>query len=185
MVLGNGNKGSINSEIKTEIRKEAAKWTVGAFIFLFTIAVSGWGFYLQNKLDSYITNKVKGVPSQAIVSFDIADGCPEGWDTFNDAKSRFIIGAGRGEDLSSRPFRSLSNVESVKLREANIPAHQHDTLIAVVEPTPWGNGSSKNAVVGTSFQHFQTALSSPSGKSDPDGVSILPPYIALTFCKKR
>lgn len=170
---------------KDAVRKEAtdraAKWTVGAVVALLGFAAVGWWFYLQPK----IVNVVGGVPSGAVAAFD-REGCPDGWSPFVDAAGRVILGVGQGEGLSRRRYREMSSpVESVRLTESHIPAHQHETLVGLVEVGAFGNGPSRRAVIGRDMGPVAaTALSSSYGRNPPEAFSIMPPFVALQFCKK-
>jgi len=178
----------LSAELKEAIRKEAVsqavKWAIAAFFLFFTISLTGWWFYLQKILDDYIIDKARGVPSGTVVAFDTSGDCPRGWSPFADGAGRFIVGAGRAEGLTQRRFRSTGDSETVVLSERNIPQHQHDTLIGVIHSPPWGTGPAKQSVAGASLGAYATALSSPYGRNPPEAIPIVPPFIALTFCKK-
>jgi hypothetical protein len=179
---------SVSTEVKAAIRKEAmtqvAKWTIGLLVLLFGIAASGWWLYLQQRLDQYIVSKTASVPSSTVASFDLRE-CPQGWKSFDDGAGRVVVGAGRGEGLTPRSYRVPGGSENVRLTEANIPAHQHDTLTAVNFTAPWGNAATRpQAVEGTKTGNWPTAQSSSYGKAQPDAVPTMPPFIALTVCIK-
>ncbi|MFG1290783.1 hypothetical protein [Xanthobacter versatilis] len=179
---------TVTPEIAAAIRQESisqvAKWTVATILILVGFAVSGWLFYLKEKIDNYIIDKAGAIPPDAIVAFDSPGECPKGWTAFNDAAGRVVLGVGRGEGLTPRAYRDRGNAEGVRLTADNIPYHQLDTVIGVIEQATWHNGPVKRAVFGTQMNMAETGLTSPYGKNPPDSISIMPPFIALQICKR-
>jgi hypothetical protein len=185
--VGQGTQ-SIPEELRAAIRKEAitqtAKYTVAAVVGLLGIALLGWWLYLQQKIDEYIKARV-GVPAGIVAAFDLADGCPTGWGAFSDGADRVILGTG-----PTRPFRVPGGAPTLTLRDRNLPPHQHETVLGVanVLNAPWGAGPPRPAVAGASFGGtFPTALTSSvlfGSANPPEPINIMPPFIALTLCKK-
>lgn len=178
----------ITTELRNAIRKEAlqqtARWTIAGLATLFLFAMLGWWFALE----PYLKERIGGVPRGAVIAFDRddmdVDKCPASWSPFSPARGRAIVGAGLGDGLTNRPFRLSGGAENVKLLEAHIPSHQHDTILGVVS-SPWGMASTKsNAVYGTKADTAPTGLTSSYGSVDPTPIATMPPYLALYFCKK-
>jgi hypothetical protein len=159
---------NLSAEVIAQIRKEAtsqaAKYAVIAFIALAGIAASGWWFYLETKIDQYITKRVAGVPSSAVVAFDSPNGCPDGWDYFDRGVSRVIVGAyppganaprdppldKNRQPLTKRFYQSDSGQESHTLRLEELPPHDHGIEFATREDyikgtiVVWAEGGSQN-----------------------------------------
>jgi len=174
------------AEIKKEVVSQVAKWTIVVIIALFGLALSGWLFYIQAKIDEYIVARAGGIPVGSVVAVDLPTGCPSiGWEKFSAGAGRFILGEGAGGDsLTARTYRDRGHNESFRLTEANVPAHQHETVSAVSQAMPFGNGPSRNAVWGTTTAPYPVGMTSFWGKPTPDPVSIIPPFIVLHLCKK-
>ncbi|MEO0525424.1 MAG: hypothetical protein AAF088_21165, partial [Pseudomonadota bacterium] len=81
------------------------------------------------------------IPSGAVLAFDLPNGCPMGWNTFEEATSRAIVGAysdraagninaptedENGQALSARHYRSWGGTETHKLEVSELPSHDHD-----------------------------------------------------------
>ncbi len=152
-----GDQSAISQEILSAIRKEAASkiatWAIAIFCILIAAAVTGWWFFLQPRLTSFLG----GVPPGAVLAFD-SDDCPTGWTYFKQATSRVIIGAAS----SSVPLGGYFSVEmeSYDSRQLSpIKARNH------IAPT-W-----EPRVLINSAGAASTA-------------SIMPPYVALVYCKR-
>ncbi|GEM_PF-4221430 len=128
------------------------------------------------------------IPSGAVVAFDRE--CPnEGWELYDRAGGRFIVGAGHHSNrdtngklltIYSKP-RLDGGEEQHTLTVAEIPAHSHPILRT---DSKSGDGNFVN----------WTAMGSPNNKSTGAGTATvgksqshnnMPPYIALYFCKKK
>ncbi len=66
------------------------------------------------------TNAGSGVPSGAVLAFDLAD-CPAGWEPYTAGAGRVIVGSGEGAGLSSRSVGDKGGNELVTLTEENLP----------------------------------------------------------------
>lgn len=171
----------IPRELRDAIRKEAiqqtAKWAIGALLALVGFALAGWWLYLKPK----IIEVVGGVPSAAVVAFDIRDKCPEGWTAFETANSRFIIAAGKGDDLTARQFGATGGNERHSLTLREMPAHTHSYI-------DWRAGpgsctfSGCNGTGGDQTKTTGVAGGTETGATEP--FEIMPPFLALRFCKK-
>jgi hypothetical protein len=181
---GNGLPQDVRDEIRKEVISQSVKWAIAAAAALALAALSGWWLYLE----PLIIGRLGGVPNGAVVAFDLSDGCPKapGWNTFADAHGRVIVGSGQGAGLALRPFRHAGGLETFTLTETNIPEHKHDVQLGVLSAndTNWGAGAMKKAVAGSNIGDYITAYSSPYGRSKPDPIPTMPPFINLVFCKK-
>ena len=139
-----------------------------------------------------IAELVVSVPTGTVAAFDLKE-CPSGWMLFEEVAGRMIIGVGQGTNLSARQLRDTGGKETMTVDE--MPAHRH-------------------RVVWTSRGRDHTISLNPSGTPDPNDVAVqvpnngpnsgqvgrhimttevgsgsphnnMPPYIALTFCKKE
>ena len=101
------NPQHLSQELQDAIRKEViqktATYSVAAFIAFLGIAGTGWLLYLKDRVPVW----VNGVPRGTVAAFDLSDGCPDGWKTFDPAAGRFIIGAGQGKGLEDRLVRAV------------------------------------------------------------------------------
>lgn len=160
--------------IRKEVINQSAKWVIAGVITLITIAAAGWWLYFLPKL----TSLVGGVPSGAVVAFDLRNGCPAGWQSFDDSNGRFILGSGKGEGLTLRPFGQPGGEETHKLTVLELPAHTHSYSSYVF------SGSKE----GKQPAHIKFGGGSVDGETKSTGQNeafqIIPPYIALRYCVK-
>ena len=147
------------------------------------------------------------IPSGAVVAFDfdikISSGCPKGWNFFEPAGGRVIVGAGdhqnkwfrseTGEVVSITIYptyvqdiragfsetassRATGGEERVTLTVAEMPSHSHDLPVnsdPSAQGLKWQNGYNKKTGMSTS----------EAGDSQPH--NNMPPYISLYYCKKN
>lgn len=122
------------------------------------------------------------IPSGAVVAFDRR--CPDnGWDLFDRAGGRFVVGAGHhankdtnGQQLEIYEKEFLNGGEEKHtLTVEEMPSHSHSEQTHFVGA---GRAGSGDGAYGTS-----TAPTSPVGSSQPH--NNMPPYIALFFCVKK
>lgn len=183
-------------------------WLIGvaalAFVFLmlFSIVLAQHPYSLGflGTFGPYEPTVAKALefPSGAVVAFDRTEGCPskdEGWEPFEPAISRVILGAvgpsrsaevpvgvtdENGNRLTAHQFRRDGGEEAHVLTIPEIPEHTHGGVFQ----------SS-----GFSFEHHQSNDRLPGQqwdwgretKSAGGGAphNNLPPYIALYYCKKQ
>ena len=164
-------------EVIAEIRKQAvqqvAKTTVAAAVGLIAIAGAGWFLYLKDRLPVWLN----GVPKGTVAAFDLSDGCPDGWKPFDDAAGRFIIGAGQGKGLEERLVRAVGGQETHILKIAELPPQQISIPLAGAGGDRFNAGGRDYPVVGVAAGNV-----SIGGVNDP--IPMLPPFLALTVCKK-
>jgi hypothetical protein len=139
------------------------------------------------------------VPGGAVLAFDL-DACPPGWAEMTSAQGRTIIGT-RPEAApgQSRLRGQTGGAETVTLTQAQLPAHSHPVTDPGHTHPPHGAtfigggaadfGPANVATTGASF-----ALSSRTGAAmtgvmigntgEGQSVGIMPPYLALLYCRK-
>lgn len=140
--------------------------------------------------------------SGAVVAFDLEAGCPIGWQSFDAAASRVIVGVGQGAIdrpgdtdllLTNRNNRDFGGEEAVKLSLDQMPTHSHSVLDSGhVHGALWADGRSgqdfgwdddrgtRGSVETGKAVTGITLATSGEGRSHNN----MPPYIALYFCKK-
>jgi len=137
---------------------------------------------LQAEIESIKNDRIK-IPKGAVVAFELVN-CPNGWEKYKEAESRFIVGSGNGRGLSRKSIGEIGGVENVKLSVQQMPKHQHNTPQAMDNTGPnFGLGPKRNSVHGVSWHVNSTEMTSWEGKGQP--VGIIPPYLALNYCIKK
>ncbi|WP_274629950.1 hypothetical protein [Arvimicrobium flavum] len=169
----------IPSELRAAIRKEAiqqvSRWVLGAIVILGVAALFGWWLFLRPMLITLLG----GVPKGAVAAFDLSDGCPDGWTAFEDGSGRFIIGAGHGTGLANRLLRAVGGSEQHKLTVEELPEQE----VTIQVPVFSGSGDKFNAggkdytVVGITSRTISIGGASKE-------IDMIPPFLALNFCKK-
>lgn len=131
------------------------------------------------------------VPKGAIMAF-AQKKCPDkSWIPFEDAEGRFILGWSSNSNLPNQetriltPFDDTGGSKSVTLSLSQIPSHRHVTNNAtshVYSPFGWvpevHSGLGGTAAIG--YKGY--SLTKAEGGNEPH--TNMPPYIALTYCKK-
>ena len=129
--------------------------------------------------------RLERAPTNAVIAFDDAtlqDTCPEGWSPFRAGRGRFIVGAGKGENLSSRPARAVGGEEMHKLTIEEMSRHQHVTQLGSIKVASDPNSTTQAVVAGGNSPKPRNLGTNGMGASEPH--NNMPPYIALYFCKK-
>lgn len=133
------------------------------------------------------------LPSGSVVPFDLSSGCPDGWDPFKPIVGRTIVGAGEatnadevGVPLSSHKQGQAGGREAYKLTIENVPQHQHATQAGVLAGNAvWGTGGSGLIVAGASMGNAFFSNTSPVGEQDPNAIPLMPPYLAMIYCRRN
>ena len=156
--------------------------------------------------------KCSTYPKGAVVAFNTTE-CPKGWDPFNPARARVIVGMGNPKgspddlgkdangDLTTYQLGDFGGTEKHKLTDDEMPKHEHNVIgieqdgsIGVKE---WGhsingNGYSRRIDVddgrpfrreGTNIEIKGELIARPAGEDSPH--NNMPPYIALLYCEKK
>ena len=175
------------------------KIEVGVLVTM-TLAVLGFAFWLgglQTKIDRLEPNRLAEdaakkidpkmlqlFPPGAVVAFHAVD-CPSEWRRFEDASDKFIIAAG-----SKRPFNAQGGADTITLTpREHLLEHRHQLKISDSEARI--RGTSFGLQTGGGLQN-QVFVYNDKAKTETEAtgeksvrIQYLPPYIALTFCKKN
>ncbi len=148
---------------------------------------------------------VSPVPVGAVIAFDRPNGCPKGWSDFAVGQSRMIVGATFKESLpndenrlSAYKYRQTGGREQHTLRIEEMPRHTHEVndpghshrvsggFSAKDRDNQPGGGELTNGSLARGNHYSQKSPTSLSIKHRGDGKphSIMPPHIALYFCKR-
>jgi len=134
-----------------------------------------------------------------VIAFDLPTGCPQGWSVFERGLSRTLVGAtqttianvpntdANQQRLSARPYLSTGGEEKHALTEPEMPSHSHGVQDVLHSDYQRGGGGYRGTdVVGQvpgddpkgSIRYTEAA-----GSGQPH--NMMPPFIALFFCRKN
>jgi len=117
-------------------------------------------------------------PSGAVIAFDL-DQCPAGWEEFDLAKGRVIVGTKGSENgLTDRQRGYCAGEENHTLTVDEMPAHSHSFS------THYSSGRHSGRVTGdyTRYGYSSVTTSSSGGNKSHNN---MPPYTVLLYCKKK
>ncbi len=132
-------------------------------------------------------NKSSHIPSGAVMAFNLATGCPKGWQLFTPSTGRVIVGAGSVEDnrdmndklLTSRKLFENGGIET----QNQVPRHSHSfTYQEGSTKTIWGNRGDTGRKKRLLANFKKTINTKSAGKTVAD--NNMPPFIALYYCQK-
>ena len=164
------------------------------------------------QFDKNINNDEKFlVPKKSIIAYH-GNTAPEGWaicDGQNgtpDLRGRFILASGKGKHLTNRSLNQKSGEENVTLTAAQMPHHNHQTLIYHIWDSNMSNTSSMSGGHGKGFGgwtgDYNSQVQNPSarwgGRDDKThgfrsrtthagsnhAHNNMPPYYVLTYIMK-
>jgi len=115
------------------------------------------------------------VPSSAVVAFDL-DDCPPGWSDFSPATGRTIIGDGAAAGLSPRALREQGGHEVHTLTIPEMPAHDHGGI--------WGGGQQMAGMLNDYAKHTSGHVKIQT-QGEARAFELMPPFVALRYCKKQ
>ena len=128
------------------------------------------------------------VPVGAVVAFDSEEGCPVGWDLYDDAEGRFIVGVGRhsthneyGNEVPPMRVGDIGGENQTRLVIPNIPSHDHQ-----IPSRGSGSREEEWALQATDqgeISDRHRRMTSITGEGAP--FDIMPPFIALLLCQKQ
>ena len=135
------------------------------------------------------------IPVGAVMAFDLPNGCPMGWKTFEEATSRVIVGAyadraagnitaptedENGNALSARHYRNWGGTEKHKLEISELPSHDH----AYIDRYVVSRGDAEMMTDGPirGWRDHERTTKQKGGNIPHNN---MPPYIALHYCKKE
>jgi len=124
------------------------------------------------------TAQFSGLPSGAVIPFDL-DQCPVGWEEFDLAKGRVIVGTkGSVNGLTDRQRGYCAGAEEHQLTVEEMPAHSHSFS------THYNSGRYGGRVTGEyTRSNYSSVSTSNSGGNKPH--NNMPPYTVLLYCKKK
>lgn len=179
----------------SKILETTATVVVTLFVTYFVTSQNYFGLF--DLMFSDILN-MKG----AVVAFSREKGdCPTGWEAFEPAGGRFIVGAGvhsnmdeNGEPLTKYSIYkdqgdgasddgSIGGLEAVKLTEDNLPPHSHKLR----RSNNSGSGVSGHMVNWNNMGDQPQGESAQAISSTGNGAAHknLPPYVALKYCIRK
>lgn len=119
------------------------------------------------------------LPEGMVAAFDSARGCPSGWDNYEQAMGRTIIGAGQGRGLSQRTFRDHAGSEKVTLTEAEMPRHTHSGVVAAATGV---NAAHIDTNDPQNLPQVRASIGNAGGSQPHDN---MPPFYVLHYCIKN
>lgn len=151
-----------------------------------------------------INNSTLGVPIGTIVMFN-GIKIPDGWALCNgeletpDLRGRFILGAGKGENLTNRVLKEKGGKETVTLTTKEMPEHKHDLIdpatgvksvlplnTTVQKYIEWSSTSSSlygfNLGSATNYTNLSDVKMTKAGEGKP--YDNMPPYYVLSYIMK-
>lgn len=108
------------------------------------------------------------IPTGAVMAFDLTT-CPDGWENYNLAEGKFVIGANNG--VAPNPPTSFTNYRTNIPFDSNANGIDNTNTDVPIQPYASGNTTTVN-------------LNSGVGNSAQPNSALIPPYVALLYCKK-
>lgn len=141
------------------------------------------------------------IPAGAVMAFDLPTGCPVGWSTFQRGISRMIIGASatglsvadvpnldvNDQRLRPHSYQSTGGEEKHTLTVAELPPHSHG--IQILQHSEYlreNRGYQGTDSVGRDAQQTDPkwAVRYTEIAGNGQAHNVMPPFIALFYCKK-
>jgi len=181
-------------------RSETFKWIIGGVLALIGVGLSWlWGWFAAGGPARVLAS----LPQGAVIAFTTP--CPPGWTNYSAANARFIIGAGKTSEstfptwqqelptggvqnlpLTEQAVNHSGGEESHILTVEQIPAHSH-RVYRHAAGTEFNKGEANGFVpgagsgdAGTFTKDTNTTGETGGGKAHP----LMPPYLALNYCKQ-
>lgn len=109
------------------------------------------------------------IPSGAVMAFDLQE-CPAGWMLFDKGAGRFVLGTSE-----AFAFGSEGGEATHRLTVEEMPSHSHGDIVG-------GDGGTAGMLNDYAYHSSGFRPIKPSGGNRPH--NNMPPYIALTLCRK-
>ena len=123
------------------------------------------------------------VPEGTVLAID-DDTCPRGWEAFDDAAGRVIVGVS-----PQHIYRTIGGQSRVQLSIEHMPSHQHE-LTRNGDPIGWGY-TARGEGAGSERVDIDDGRPENEGPLLTDFVGStqahenMPPYIALQWCRRQ
>lgn len=145
---------------------------------------------LEDKIESLSfsavdhTHSFAEVPKGTVAAFELVN-CPTGWESYEEAAGRFVVGVGSNAELSPKALGQVGGREKITLSISQMPKHQHNTPQAMADGggPHFGLGPIRLSVHGKNWATNTTEMTSIEGGGE--GIDITPPFVSLRFCIKR
>ncbi|MEE9339611.1 MAG: hypothetical protein V3U87_16170 [Methylococcaceae bacterium] len=122
------------------------------------------------------------LPSGSILAFNL-ESCPKGWNNFQLAAGRTIVGSGKGENLTPYAKGEIGGEEVSSITISNLPSHQHLAPFGVqASEAAYGQGGAARVISGSSVIIHPLTKTSPVGNGN--SFSNMQPFIAMLYCEK-
>ncbi|MCG7500163.1 hypothetical protein MHO82_25200 [Vibrio sp. Of7-15] len=118
-------------------------------------------------------------PVGAILAFDRATGCPQGWIEWKEGAGRTIIGSGQGSGLTLRILGAVGGAETHQLSIEEMPSHSHTTVQMIGDNNIDGVDSTTTR---SGDHHNETRNTGTAGEGRAH--NNMQPFIVLNYCKK-
>lgn len=187
-------KTEMTSEFRSQILKAIA---AGVVAIVAAIAAAAWAVIVT------LPDRVGLVPERTVATFD-RTGCPPGWEEYQEGWGRFVIGAvaeeklgiipgdfrvdARGVNLLERELGRPGGSQSHQLTLDEIPSHDHggatgsgSTGTFMQYPAQGDTAGRIHGDVPFSIADHSHSISAQGGGQPHDN---MPPYVALTMCRK-
>jgi hypothetical protein len=174
---------------QSELAKEAGLSPEAKVVEIVAALKDGGGV---GPVSGYVPSVGNHPETKAIVAYFSEKGersCPAGWSPYEDAKDRFILGAGG----KIQTVGEIGGEEEVALKVDEMPAHDHGGMTGDDTTSPilynragddikldFTTSTSPDFLGNNNARHAHPIQSQGSGRPHNN----MPPYIALYFCKK-
>lgn len=126
------------------------------------------------------------IPAGTIAAFDIPNGCPFGWTDMGSSWRGRTLVAAVSDTNDPYGFRRIGGAETHTLKVEHIPEME----VSIANHSAKAHSFSTNG--GNTPIYYIPAndidaqkIDVSVGSKDPQNIKIMPPYIALYFCKKE
>lgn len=133
------------------------------------------------------------LPQGAVVAFDRAEGCPDGWTNFSEAEGLVIVGAN-----SDYVYRVQGGEKDILLADEHMPSHDHTftdiyfSEAAGLLPRGMKSISVPKKAGSQGYDEDNVGWGFPERRTDPSGhlaetralLNNMQPYLPLHFCKR-
>ncbi|MFW5681293.1 MAG: hypothetical protein ACOC3D_13580, partial [Pseudomonadota bacterium] len=132
-------------------------------------------------------------PAGTILLVDRGQGCPPGWTDLGMSEpevfaGRLPVAVGFVEGREFRAYRQVGGSESHRLREAELPPHDHGLPLGFTRLPVEGAGASNLTRRSLSGPEVAVAGRTGRARSERTGTgeafSLMPPFVGVFFCRR-